>query len=229
MRRNPAILAFDTSAAHCAAALLCDDTIRVERHEALARGQAERLMPMLEEMLAEAGKVWADLDAIAVGIGPGNFTGIRISVAAARGLALALGIPAIGISTFEVMRGLDAGLQDANEVVSVAAPRGQAYVQHLRFGVPQGDPQLIEVANPPEDIRLPVNMVVTGYMAAEIAAHFDAAANPTELSDIGRRIVRRAEWRLVTDKEHPARPAPLYVRAPDAAPPKHDAPVILDA
>ena len=228
MRPDPTILAFDTSAAHCAAALLSDDVIRAERHEALARGQAERLMPMLEEMLAEAGKQWADLDAVAVGVGPGNFTGIRISVAAARGLGLALRVPVIGVSSFEIMRGLDAGLQEANELVSVAAPRGQAYVQHLRKGTPQDQPRLIEVANPPQDIRLPVNMVVTGYRADEIAAKFNARANPTEMQDIGACIARRAEWRLVFDKEVPERPTPLYVRAPDAAPPKLDAPVILN-
>ena len=95
MRPDPTILAFDTSAAHCAAALLCAGKIEV-RVDEMARGQAEHLMPMLEEVLAAQGLTWADLDAIGVGTGPGNFTGIRISVAAARGLALGLGIPAVG-------------------------------------------------------------------------------------------------------------------------------------
>ena len=62
------------------------------------KGQAERLMPLLEEVLAEGGIGWADLTALAVGTGPGNFTGVRIAVAAARGLALGLGIPAIGVT-----------------------------------------------------------------------------------------------------------------------------------
>ena len=104
MRPNPTILAFDTSAAHCAAALLRDDAIFGERVDPMAKGQAEHLMPMLLEVLAAGNAELADLDAIAVGIGPGNFTGIRISVSAARGLALALGIPAVSVSTFEVMR-----------------------------------------------------------------------------------------------------------------------------
>jgi len=82
MRAGPVLLAFDTSAAHCAAAVLAGDAIRVERREPMARGQAERLMPLLEEVLAEAGLGWHDLDALAVGIGPGNFTGIRIAVSA---------------------------------------------------------------------------------------------------------------------------------------------------
>ena len=83
------LLAFDTSGPHCAAALLLGDALHL-RVDDMARGQAEHLMPMLEEMLAEAHMRWRDLDAIGVGVGPGNFTGIRISVSAARGLALSM-------------------------------------------------------------------------------------------------------------------------------------------
>jgi tRNA threonylcarbamoyladenosine biosynthesis protein TsaB len=94
-------LGFDTSAARCAAALLQGDRLLGQRQQEMARGQAERLMPLLEELLAEAGVGWRDLAVIGCGIGPGNFTGIRISVAAARGLALSLGIPAIGVGLAE--------------------------------------------------------------------------------------------------------------------------------
>ena len=99
MPSDTRLLAFDTSAAHCAAALLSGDTILAARSEEMGRGQAERLVPLLQEVLAETGTTWADLTRIGVGIGPGNFTGIRISVATARGLALGLGIPAIGITS----------------------------------------------------------------------------------------------------------------------------------
>ncbi|AUH32439.1 tRNA (adenosine(37)-N6)-threonylcarbamoyltransferase complex dimerization subunit type 1 TsaB [Paracoccus tegillarcae] len=100
-RDLPLALAFDTSAAHCAVALLAGDRVLAERVEPMTKGQAERLFPLLDEILAEAGLGWADLDVIGVGTGPGNFTGIRIAVAAARGLALSLRIPAIGISVTE--------------------------------------------------------------------------------------------------------------------------------
>lgn len=96
------ILAFDTSAAHCAAALLRDGQI-IARVEPMSRGQGERLMVLLQEVLDETEINWADLDAIAVGTGPGNFTGIRIAVSAARGLALGLGKPAIGVSNFDAV------------------------------------------------------------------------------------------------------------------------------
>lgn len=86
----PLLLAFDTSAAHCAAVLVRGGRILAARVEAMDRGQAERLLPLLEDLLSEAGFGWPDLDGLAVVTGPGNFTGLRIAVAAARGLALGL-------------------------------------------------------------------------------------------------------------------------------------------
>lgn len=131
------LLAFDTSAAHCAAALVRDGGIvAATRLEPMAKGQAERLLPLLEEVLAEGGIGWRDLAALAVGTGPGNFTGVRIAVAAARGLALGLGIPAIGVSGFEALEG--EGLR------RLPAPRGQVYVQAFRDGRSVGAPHVAE-------------------------------------------------------------------------------------
>lgn len=87
----------------------------------MAKGQAERLVPMIDELLVTAEVAWADIELIVVGTGPGNFTGIRIAVALARGLALGLGIPAVGVTGFEVL-GDDA-------VASIPAPRGQVYLK----------------------------------------------------------------------------------------------------
>ncbi len=125
MPSEPTILAFDTSAAHCAAALLRGGDILLSRAEAMSRGQAERLMPLLQELLTETGCDWSDLDAIGVGIGPGNFTGIRISVSAARGLALGLEVPAVGVSGFEAL----SLVAPAGHIPAIAAPRDQVYFQ----------------------------------------------------------------------------------------------------
>ncbi len=125
MRSDPTILAFDTSAAHCAAALLRGGAIIASCAEPMTRGQAERLMPLLEELLTGNGCTWQDLDAIGVGIGPGNFTGIRISVSAARGLALGLGIPAVGVSGFDAL----AELAPPGQTPAIPAPRDQVYLQ----------------------------------------------------------------------------------------------------
>ena len=108
------------------------------------KGQAERLMPLLAEVLAEAQVDYAGLSAIGVGTGPGNFTGVRISVAAARGLALGLGIPAIGITGFEA---LAAGLPD-DVVTLLDARRGALWLAGRGI-----DPQLVEPPDLPDEIR----------------------------------------------------------------------------
>ncbi len=189
-------LGFDTSAAHVAAALLSGDEVLSVRGELMAKGQAEFLMPMMEEMLAGAGKTWQDLDRIGVGIGPGNFTGIRIAVSAARGLALSLNIPAIGVSGFEVAgHGADAPFRTL-----VNAPRDQVYC--LESG------QEVPVLMPRADL------VGDGMQALEFS----------ELSadHIALRIARIAALSEKTE-----RPAPLYIRAADAAPPKDPLPQII--
>ena len=125
MPSDKLVLGFDTSAAHCAAALLSGDRVLAATAEDMGRGQAERLIPMLEALLTQAGKGWTDLSAIGVGIGPGNFTGIRISVAAARGLALALAIPARGVDSFDATALGHAG----SCLPTLPAPRGQIYLR----------------------------------------------------------------------------------------------------
>ena len=156
---RPLTLGFDTSAAHCAAALLCGDHVLTACAEEMGRGQAERLMPLLEDVLAEAGVTWRDLARIGVGIGPGNFTGIRISVATARGLALSLGIPVIGISTLEAIR---AGAEPGTPCVP--APRDRGYVQRVGQA-----PELVAMADVP-DALLPPPPVLLAERIARLAA-----------------------------------------------------------
>ena len=189
----------------------------------MAKGQAEELMPLLEATLAARGRSWSDLDVIAVGIGPGNFTGIRIGVSAARGLALSLGIPAVGISTFELM-----AFQHMADscLVCLEGPRGQSFVQPFRRGAPNGEARLIDPANPPADLQMSFGMVVIGHAASQIGRHFECSVVETSIQDLPRRLCLIAERKL-TESEGIPRPAPLYVRAPDALPPSDPPPVIL--
>lgn len=195
MRPKSVILAFDTTAAHCAAALLSGDDILAVRVDPMVKGQAEHLMGMLAEVLAAHGFVWADLTAIGVGIGPGNFTGIRISVAAARGLALGLGIPAIGVNGFDAAaHGLTRPLR-----VAIPAPRDLAYWQDLTDDRPE-----LARLGPLSDV-----------------GHAIWPAPPeTTLTAIARITAQRS-------LSPQPRPAPLYVRPPDAAPSRDAAPVLL--
>ena len=170
MRPAPRVLAFDTSAAHCAAALLCADDIVALHIEDMARGQGERLMGLLEEVLAGAGLGWSDLSALAVGTGPGNFTGIRISVSAARGLALGLGVPAIGVTTLEAL----AHGRPRPVEVALPAPRDRVYRQS--FEVSASSVRLEPGTAPAPD--WPAVLSAMGRIAAARLAAGDALPRP---------------------------------------------------
>ncbi len=220
MPPEPLVIGFDTSAAHCAAALLSGDRLLARRHENMARGQAERLFPLLEEMLDEAGATWAGLSRIAVGTGPGNFTGTRLSVSAARGLALSLGIPALGVSGFEAL-----ALGAPRPVLSsIDAHAGRLHLQRLTADGPEPARTLnadrLAQIGPGTDAR---TTTVVGFMAGDIARATGARAAAPVFS-IAEAIARIAAARRANPDE---RPAPFYMRPPDARPPRETAPVIL--
>ena len=99
------VLAIDTALAACSAAVLDTAYNGVVASESvpMVRGHAEALMPLLARLMQEAGFGFTDLDRIVVTTGPGSFTGIRVGIAAARGIAFAGGLPLIGISSFEAV------------------------------------------------------------------------------------------------------------------------------
>ncbi|AHC99909.1 tRNA (adenosine(37)-N6)-threonylcarbamoyltransferase complex dimerization subunit type 1 TsaB [Leisingera methylohalidivorans] len=197
MTAEPLVLGFDTSAAHCAAALLRGDRLLASRLEEMTRGQAERLMVLLEEVLSEGGAAWQDLDAIGVGIGPGNFTGIRIAVSAARGLALGLEVPAVGVDGFEA-RAAEGTLP------AVPAPRDQVYA-----ALPGEAPRL-----------MPRQEAEDAARGAGLA--FTPEASPAGMAEA---IARLAASRFRSAAEPPA---PMYLRAADAAPSSDVPPALID-
>lgn len=201
---DPVVLGFDTSGGWCRAALLRGTTVLSQRDDAMARGQGERLMQLLQDVLAEGGLAWHDLDALGVGVGPGNFTGIRISVSAARGLALGLGVSVIGVSRFDAL-----ALDGPALPVLVAAPRGQGWVQ---FGA--GAPALIDPST------------LSGPVIAD-PAEFPGLATTTTTPrhPLAVAIARIAVARFNTPQP---RPAPLYLREADAAPPSEAPPALID-
>lgn len=191
MPPNPTILAFDTSAAHCAAALLFGDKV-MTRVDEMAKGQAEHLMPMLEDMLQTEHLSWRDLDAIGVGIGPGNFTGIRIAVSAARGLGLGLGIPVIGVNGFEMR-----AYGEPNPFTArIPAPRDRSYSQTFHADGSESAPVLQD--GPAQAQKSPATLIAA---AAHIAA-----------TRIGQNLPRPAPLYLrPADAVPPRDPAPIIL------------------
>ena len=190
------------------------------RHEAMVRGQAERLFPLIETVVDDARLTLRDIDALAVGTGPGNFTGLRISVAAVRGLALALGRPALGVPDLEALAyGLPRPV-----LTAVAAPRGQVHLQ--RFGDAPMGPATVDPEAPSGDWAAP-GLTVAGHASGPLADRLgarDIAPAPPAIA-----VARTATHMLAA---HPGRtdwprPAPLYLRPADAAPPSEGRPVIL--
>jgi tRNA threonylcarbamoyladenosine biosynthesis protein TsaB len=127
------LLAFDTASQACSAAALVGEQVVAHRFELITRGHAERLMPMIEAVMAEAGLDYRDLDGIAVTVGPGSFTGVRTGLAAARGLALAAGLRLVGISTLEALAAAvpDDERHSGRILAVLDAAHGQVYAQRF--------------------------------------------------------------------------------------------------
>ena len=95
------ILAFDTCLTACSVAVMDGDHVLASRAEPMARGHQERLAPLVQELMGQAGLGFDQLDRIGVTVGPGSFTGLRVGLAFAKGLSAALDRPAIGIGLLE--------------------------------------------------------------------------------------------------------------------------------
>lgn len=157
----PILLALDASSSACSAALLIqqegsDDQL-VSRFALTPREHTRRLLPMVDEVLAEAGIAPAQLDAVAYGRGPGSFTGLRIAAGTAQGLAYGLDLPLLGVSTLEALA-LHAHRQHGQThiVTAMDARMGEIYVAawHCREGIIE--PLLEEAVMAPETLQLPL-------------------------------------------------------------------------
>lgn len=218
------ILALDAAAAAISAALLEDGRILAHRFEAMERGHAERLLPMVVAVMT--GVPWPCLDAVAVSVGPGSFTGIRVGLAAARGIGLALGIPVVGVTTFEaVARAAAPAPAPGRRLLAVVeSKRREIYVQLLdQRQRPLAEPKALT----PEDIARyvgPGPIDVAGDGAARVAAALASAGLDASLASVpatpdAARVAEAAFERLRAEgpPAHPARP--LYLRPPDVTVP----------
>jgi tRNA threonylcarbamoyladenosine biosynthesis protein TsaB len=213
------ILAIDTSANLCAAAVW-ETNVGERGREVrdIGKGHAEQLMDVIELALSAATLTMADLGAIAVSVGPGSFTGVRIGVAAARGLALALKVPAIGISTLEALaEEALAGHADREVLALIDAGRDQVYAAGYRADGTTTLPPIEMGFKDVVALAAAGNLVLTGSAAEAVAraagTALDIAGNrrTADIATFARLAARR-------DGAVAERPKPLYLRGADAKP-----------
>jgi len=210
------VLAFDTALAACSAALYDTrlDEVLSARHALMAQGHAEALPGMIAGVMGEAGLAMSAIDRIAVTRGPGTFTGVRIGLATARGLALALDRPAIGIGTLEALAAAVPAGGNTPIVSIIDARRCEVYMQIFAAdGMPQDDPRLASIERAVEQIPENARLIGTGANLPAIAACRARPAQAPALPDASRFIRRAA-----TMAPDAALLEPLYLRAPDAKP-----------
>src|SRR5919201_2447311 len=190
------ILAFDTATDVATSALVSDGEVLGERVS-----RAVTLLEDVDALVGQAGMHTADVDAIAVGTGPGSFTGVRVGLATARGLALALDVPVAGVSTLEA---LAAGAPGAVPVID--ARRREIFVA-------DGAPRALA----PSDLELAPGTVCVGNGAVRYRAILEAAgAEIPPDRDERHRPRARFHARLARDFVPAEEVEPLYLRVPDA-------------
>jgi tRNA threonylcarbamoyl adenosine modification protein YeaZ len=210
--QHPVILALDTAHQYCQGALVRADGELHQIVEPRSRGHAERIVGMVDELLALARLTIKDIDRFVVTTGPGSFTGLRVGLAAARGFGVALNKPVLGVSTLEAMS-LSAPPQMPHKVL-FDARRDQHYFQaFVAPGQPAATPQLLE------------NDQIDSYIASGDLV-LGTGADFAEQKCAAKRDARAAEWldvarlarygALLDAANYP--PEPLYVRAADAKP-----------
>ncbi len=217
------ILALDTATSSCSVALWADG-VKACRATVMERGHAEALMPMVIEVLAEAGVAFADVDLVAVTTGPGSFTGLRIGLAAARGMALAASLPCFGVTTLEAVAESIDHRRHADKMVLAAldSKRGDIFAQV--FGAvdhPLEQPAAVSADDLPRIISAGPVVVVGSAADTAVRVLTDAgiqAVAATPAVPVATAVAAIAARRWPNDEELSRPPAPMYLRPPDTGP-----------
>lgn len=217
------VLGIDTSAAACSVAVWRDGAVLAAARLAMTRGHAEALMPMIEKAMHEAGLAYGDLAAVAAVRGPGAFTGIRIGLAAARGLALAANIPAIGISTFDAVAAAvpEAAREGRVLVVAIDTKRADLYRQCYDSTLqPLGDAGVVAPGEAAASLA-PGQLCLAGDGAEILRAALASRAADIRMAAFAPPdaaiVAQLGAAALARGAPFPP-PEPLYLRAPEATP-----------
>jgi tRNA threonylcarbamoyladenosine biosynthesis protein TsaB len=215
------ILAIDTALEACAVAVLDTDAnaLRVHESQAMARGHAEALMPMIDRVMRAGGLSFAVLDRIAVTIGPGSFTGLRVGISAARGLGLAADKPVVGVTTLSAYAAPHLS-ESGDPIVSLIDARHD----HVYMQVVGGDgaamvrPRVAAVIDVVDTVRFGPPRLV-GNAARFVADRWpEGTPPPASVEQQAAPDIAWVAWLGVAADPAAAKPRPLYLRAPDAKP-----------
>jgi tRNA threonylcarbamoyladenosine biosynthesis protein TsaB len=218
------ILAIDTALDACAAAVLdaASGKLIARESQPMKRGHAEALMPLIGRVMAASGAAFASLGRVAVTTGPGSFTGLRVGLSAARGIALAANIPVVGVTTLTAYAAPVVSRNAEHPVISAIDARHD----HVYFQVVGGDgsalvrPRVAPVEEALDSWRFGAPHIV-GNAAGILAEHWPShAAPPFKVDTQPAPDISWVGWlgAAVNPGTAPARP--FYLRAPDAKPPR---------
>lgn len=204
------VLGLDTCLNACSVAVVDGGRVLAHRSEVMARGHQERLAPMAQAVMADAGLPFAALGRIGVTVGPGSFTGLRVGVAFAKGLASALGLPAVPVGALEA---LAAEGGEGLVAAAIDARRDQVYLQAFDAGRPLMAPDALPLGQAAArivELAMGRPLTLVGSGAPLLADAAPAARVLTPEGCDARKVAELAAARA------PAPLKPLYLRAPDA-------------
>jgi tRNA threonylcarbamoyl adenosine modification protein YeaZ len=216
------VLALDTALEACSAAVLDTERGEITAHESLpmARGHAEALIPLIARVMDTALIGFAALDRIAVTTGPGSFTGLRVGISAARGIALATGKPAVGLSTLAAYAApLIAADDTLPVVVAIDARHDHVYLQVFGPGgrtivtprlAPLREALRVSATGAPRIVGTAAGIIAAAWPAGERAPSLVDSRRAPDIDWVARLGAAAAETGALLK--------PLYLRAPDAQP-----------
>jgi len=216
------VFAIDTALEACSAAVLDTERASVAAHESLPmmRGHAEALIPLIARVLGAAQLTFSEIDRIAVTTGPGSFTGLRVGISAARGIALASGKPAVGLSTLAAYAAPFIANDDTLPVVTVIDARhDHVYLQVFGPGgrtivspriVPLREALRVAATGAPRLVGTAANLLAAAWPSGERPPSLVEQQPAPDIDWVARLGAAAVETGLP--------PKPLYLRAPDAQP-----------
>ncbi|AQX27466.1 MULTISPECIES: tRNA (adenosine(37)-N6)-threonylcarbamoyltransferase complex dimerization subunit type 1 TsaB [unclassified Bartonella] len=213
------ILAIDTASIYCAVALVQHKSVVARISKCIGKGHAEKLIGQIDQLINQANIKLDQINRIAVNIGPGSFTGIRIGVATARALALALEIPAIGVSSLEALAAQVVN-ENTTSIITVIIEAGRGMFYHQNFNnnlIALSMPSLKTAENIVAD--LPQHTILTGPASEIIALYIknniiNKRIIPDHIPCDAADVLTYAY--LAANKQAQAPPRPLYLRDTDA-------------